>query len=175
MINDNRHSAYVNLARQALETYIRNGETISPMSGLPREMLEQKAGVFVLIKNRDQLRGCIGTVRPTRENIAQEIIQNAISAGTKDPRFYPIKQDELGNLSYSVDILREYEAVESVKELDINKYGVLVTSQDRLGLILPGLEGVETVEQQVYMALERAGIMPFEPYNVYRFKVERYS
>ena len=175
MMDDSKHSAYVSLAKQALETYIINGETISPMPGLPKDMIERKAGVFVLIKNNGQLRGCIGTIRPTRENIAQEIIQNAIAAGTRDPRFYPVSRDELKNLSYLVDVLKEFEPVETIKKLDKDKYGVLVTSQNRSGLILPGLEGIETVKHQIYIALERAGIGPSEPYDIYRFKVERYS
>src|SRR5690554_4595333 len=109
MTSFNAHNPYVELAKQALETYIKSRQIILPASDLPDEMMKQKAGVFVIIKKAGQLRGCIGTMLPTRESIAQEIIQNSISAGTRDPRFYPISQAELNDLVYAVDVLKEYE------------------------------------------------------------------
>ncbi len=111
---------------------------------------------------------------PSRESIAQEIIQNAISAGTRDPRFYPVNQDELDDLVYSVDVIRGYEQIESVEELNVKKYGIVVMMEHKLGLILPDIEGIETPEHQLHIALGRAGIEPSENYKIYRFKVNRY-
>lgn len=167
-------NSYVKLAKQALESYVKRMEIIMPTLDLPQEMFKQRAGVFVCIKKNGQLRGCIGTMFPTRENIAQEIIQNAINAGTRDPRFYPVSQEELNDLVYTVDVLEEPEPVESMKDLDIKKYGVIVTSGEKNGLILPDMVGIENTEQQLQIAIERAGIEPFESYKIQRFKVIRY-
>ncbi len=165
---------YVKLARMALEAYVTKGEIIKVPEGLPEEMLKQRAGVFVSIKKRGQLRGCIGTIAPTRENIAREIIQNAISSGVHDPRFYPVEPDELEELVYSVDVLKEPEPIGSMDELDVVRYGVIVRAGRRSGLLLPNLEGVDTPEQQVHIALQKAGIMPFEKYSMERFEVVRH-
>lgn len=121
------------------------------------------------------LRGCIGTTAPTEENIAKEIIQNAISAGTKDPRFRPVEEDELPDIIYSVDVLEEPESIESIDELDVNKYGVIVQKGLRRGLLLPNLYGIDTPEEQVAIALEKARIEPHEKYKMKRFKVVRYE
>lgn len=166
---------YVRLARNALETYVREGSIIEVPEHLPSELLEHRAGCFVSIKKQGQLRGCIGTVEPTRENIAQEIIYNAISSGTRDPRFASVEPDELEMLEYSVDILMQSEPVSSFEELDTKKYGVIVSRGRRSGLLLPNLEGVDTVEQQVSIALQKAGIKPEEKYSMQRFEVIRHK
>jgi len=144
-------------------------------SGLPEEMLNSRAGTFVSIKKKGELRGCIGTIGPTRENIASEIVHNAISAGTSDPRFYPVKPYELDELEYSVDVLMEPEEINSMDELDVVKYGVIVRAGRRTGLLLPNLENVNTVEQQVSIALQKAGISPNEKYTMERFEVIRHK
>jgi len=143
---------YVSLARRALETYILKGEIIKPDTDLPREMLEERAGVFVSLKKNGQLRGCIGTIEPVRNNIAEEIIYNAINAGVRDPRFMPVDGSELADLIYSVDVLTKPEPVNSKDELDPKKYGVIVRSGARSGLLLPNLEGVDTVKEQIEIA-----------------------
>jgi len=151
-------------------------ERILKASGtLPSEMLENRAGVFVTIKLNDRLRGCIGTIEPARKNIAEEIIYNAISAGTRDPRFPPIEKNELNKLSYSVDILKEPEPIKSINELDTAKYGVIVRKDMRSGLLLPDLEGIDTSEEQVSIALQKAGISPQEKYSIERFEVIRHK
>jgi MEMO1 family protein len=167
-------SLYVALARNALEVYVNEGRTIKVPELIPKEMIENKAGTFVSIKKSGQLRGCIGTTGPTRKNIAEEIIYNAISSGTRDPRFYPVKQDELKELVYSVDVLKEPEPIKTIDELDVIKYGVIVRTNKKSGLLLPNLEGVDTKEKQVSIALQKAGIKPEETYNMERFEVVRY-
>ncbi len=166
--------AYVSLARKTLETYVKERKIIDAPDGLPEEMLKNKAGVFVSIKKEGHLRGCIGTTSATRKNIAEEIIRNAISSGTRDPRFYPVEIGELDNLVYSVDVLNEAEPIKSIKELDVKKYGVIVRAGSRSGLLLPDLDGVDTPEKQVSIALQKAGIRPDEKYSMERFEVIRH-
>ena len=170
-----RGEPYIALARKSLETYVETGEIIEPDATLPDEMLNRRAGAFVTLKLHDQLRGCIGTIAPTEDNIAKEIIQNAISAGTNDSRFYPITGDELSYIDYSVDILYEPEPIDSIEELDVEKYGIIVKKGLRRGVLLPNLEGVDTPKEQLEIALNKAGIEPHERYSMERFKVTRYD
>lgn len=176
-INEIRNSEdpRVALARKALEMYVTDGTVIDIPDVLPEDMAKKRAGVFVSIKKSGQLRGCIGTIAPVRRNIAEEIIYNAISAGTQDPRFIPVEEQELDTLVYSVDVLGEAEAISSLDELDVIKYGVIVRSGRRSGLLLPNLEGIDTPEKQVSIALQKAGIKPSEKYTMERFEVIRYS
>ena len=141
---------------------------------LNEELLENRSGVFVSLKEDSMLRGCIGTIEPTKENIAMEIIRNAVSAGVEDPRFLPVEESELDKIVYSVDVLRKPENIDSIEELDVKKYGVIVSKGMRRGLLLPNLEGIETPEEQVNIALKKAGISPDESYSMERFKVERH-
>jgi uncharacterized protein (TIGR00296 family) len=112
---------------------------------------------------------------PTRENIASEIIHNAISAGIHDPRFNPVTEDELDDLVYSVDVLGEPEPISSMAELDVRRYGVIVRAGRRSGLLLPDLEGVDSPQEQVAIALQKAGIRPDEKYTMERFEVIRHN
>lgn len=169
-ILDKNESKYVKLARNSLEHYIRNGEYLP----FPGKTTGIKRGVFVTIKKDTILRGCIGTIQATRESLEFEIIQNAVSAGVEDPRFQPVKESELDELVYSVDILSEPEPVSSMEELDENRYGVIVASGFRRGLLLPNLEGVDSVEEQVAIALDKANIRSDEKYKMERFEVKRY-
>ncbi|HIE17049.1 MAG TPA: AmmeMemoRadiSam system protein A [Dehalococcoidia bacterium] len=163
----------VKLAREAVENYVRSGEVLKP-SELSPEM-RSRAGVFVSIKKHGELRGCIGTFAPTKANIAEEIVANAISSATQDPRFAPVAPSELDELEYSVDILTEPEPVDSVDQLDPRKYGVIVECGLRRGLLLPDLEGVDSVEQQIEICRAKAGIASGEPVRLYRFLVKRYK
>lgn len=165
---------FVELAKKAVETYVREGRVIKPPEPLPPEMAE-KAGVFVSIKKRGELRGCIGTFLPTEDSIAEEIINNAISSATKDPRFMPINEKELDELQFSVDILSKPEKVKDISELDPKKYGVIVSSGFKRGLLLPDLEGVNTVNDQLRIAMLKAGISPDEDIEIYKFTVKRYK
>ena len=167
-------SVYVRLAKETIENYIKQGKIITPPLGLPEEMINQKAGVFVSLKKNGNLRGCIGTFMPIQENIAQEIIKNAISAAVDDPRFSPVIASELGDLTISVDVLSLPEEIFDVSELDPEKYGVIVSSGYKKGLLLPDLEGVDTVEEQLYIAKRKAGIYPDEKVKLFRFEVKRY-
>ena len=164
----------VKLAKETVEQYIRGGKIIEPPADPTAEMTE-KAGVFVSIKKKGELRGCIGTFQPTTENVASEIIQNAISAATQDPRFPPVNSSELDALEYSVDLLTKPEKVGSKKDLDPERYGVIVKSGVRRGLLLPDLEGVNTVDEQVGIACMKAGIDSDENIELYRFEVKRYK
>ncbi len=166
--------AYVRLARDAVEAYVLRREMIKVPDGLPEEMLTQQAGAFVSIHKHGDLRGCIGTIAPTRSCVAEEIIGNAISASTRDPRFPAVQPDELEWLEINVDVLGEPEDIESEDELDVKKYGVIVSSGRKRGLLLPDLDGVDTVEQQVDIAMRKGGINKFEKYKLQRFEVIRH-
>lgn len=172
--------AYVRLARKSLESYIRERRVIPiPEDGdadsLPQEMKKEKAGVFVSIHEHGKLRGCIGTIRPVTSCIASEIIRNAISASTEDPRFEPITEDELDWLEIHVDVLGKAEPIESPDELDVKRYGVIVSRGMKRGLLLPDLDGVDTVEQQIDIARQKAGIGPKEAVKLERFEVVRHQ
>ncbi|UCH51775.1 MAG: AmmeMemoRadiSam system protein A [Chloroflexota bacterium] len=168
-----KNSPMTELARKAVEKYVRDGKVFRPRK-LTAEM-KSKAGVFVSIKKHGELRGCIGTFAPTRTNVAGEIVANAISSATQDPRFMPVEVSELDDLEYSVDILTEPEPVRKVDQLDPKKYGVIVECGFRRGLLLPDLEGVNTVEEQIGICQAKAGISVGEPIRVYRFQVKRYN
>lgn len=167
----------VQLARQTIETYVREHRVIDPPQVLTPEM-QQRAGTFVSLHDQwGELRGCIGTILPTQPNVALEVIHNAISAATRDPRFPPVRPDELAGLDVKVDVLMPPEPVESEAELDPKRYGVIVQDRQgwRRGLLLPDLEGVDTVEQQISIARRKAGIGPHEPIQLLRFEVIRYK
>lgn len=166
---------WVGLARLSLETYVRTGRTLARLpDGLPRELTGQAAGAFVSLHKDGQLRGCIGTIGPTRENVAWEIVQNAVSACSRDPRFPAVRPDELDRLEYSVDVLGRPEPVDSPHQLDPRHYGVIVSCGQRRGLLLPDLDGVDTVEQQIDIARQKGGIRPGEPCKLERFRVVRH-
>ena len=166
-------SLLVTLARTALEQYVREGRKLTPDCEAHKTFQEQ-AGVFVSLKKQGQLRGCIGTIMPTTPNVAFEIINNAISAGTRDPRFEPVEPEELDDLVYSVDVLKAPEPIDSIEQLDVERYGVIVRSGRRSGLLLPNLEGIDSVEQQVSIARQKAGLGSDEPVQLERFEVIRY-
>ena len=165
-------SPLVKLAKETVETYVKEHRVIKPPLELIPEMREQ-AGVFVSIKKDGQLRGCIGTFEPSRSTVAEEIIANAISAATRDPRFLPISPPELERLSYSVDVLTTPEPAEFA-ELDPKKYGVIAECGWKRGLLLPDLEGVDTAKEQVSICCQKAGIAPNEPVKLSKFQVKRY-
>ena len=166
---------FVRLARASLESYVRQRQVIQVPEGLPAELTQRRAGAFVSIHKHGQLRGCIGTIAPTRESLAEEIIHNAISASTRDPRFYPVTPDELDDLEINVDVLGEPEEIRSEAELDVKRYGVIVSNGLRRGLLLPDLEGVDTVAQQVAIARQKAGIGARELVKLQRFEVVRHT
>ena len=164
----------VQLARRTIEAWVREGRVIEPPAPLTPEMAEQ-AGTFVSLHRHGQLRGCIGTTEPTKANVAQEVIGNAIAAATRDPRFPPLRPEELGDLEVKVDVLTPSEFISGPEELDPRRYGVIVQSGWRRGLLLPDLEGVDTAEYQVAIARRKAGIGPDEPVQLHRFEVKRYT
>lgn len=164
-------SALVALARRTIETYVGEGRVLepAPASGL----LAEPHGAFVSLHRKGDLRGCIGTILPTQDSLAEEIVRNAIQAATRDPRFLPLRADELADLEISVDVLGEPEPA-TLADLDPREYGVIVSADRRQGLLLPDLEGVDTVEEQVAIAMRKAGIAPDECVNLQRFRVDRY-
>ena len=167
--------AWVRLARLSLENYVRTGSRLERLpDGLPDDLTRRAAGAFVSLHIGGRLRGCIGTIAPTRANVAQEIVQNAVSAGTQDPRFPPVHPEELDELEYSVDVLGEPEPVNSLDQLNPKRYGVIVSCGTRRGLLLPALDGVDTVAQQVDIARQKGGIRAEEPYQIERFEVVRH-
>lgn len=167
----------VKLARRTIEVFVREEREIDPPEELTGEMARQ-AGAFVTIRRRGRLRGCIGTIHPVHSNLAEEVIHNAISAATRDPRFPPVRHDELYDLDVKVDVMGEPELVQSEDELDPKRYGLIVQSTaepGRRGLLLPDLESIDTVEKQVHWTrYHKAGITdPDEPVDMYRFEVIR--
>ncbi|MBA7668481.1 hypothetical protein ES703_76593 [subsurface metagenome] len=166
-------SPLVRLARETVETYVKEGKTPEPKELTPE--MRERAGVFVSIHKFGELRGCIGTFEPVEKDVAAETIANAISSATRDPRFPPVAPDELKELDYSVDVLTHPEPVESQEQLDPKQYGVIVEAGWRRGLLLPDLEGVDSVDQQIAICRQKAGIAPDEPVKLYRFEVRRYK
>ncbi len=167
----------VRLAQRAIEAYLCEGKHLAPPPEheLTPEMLA-RAGAFVSLHEFGELRGCIGTFVAQQDNVAEEIIENAIAAATRDPRFYPVQSDEVKDLDISVDVLGEPEEIDSIDQLDPEIYGVIVSAKHdgRRGLLLPALEQVKTAEQQVYIARQKAWIRPDEPIRLQRFQVKRY-
>ncbi len=186
-------NTYVKLAKLAVGNYLNEGRVIEPPEDLPKDFLNRKAGIFVTIEKDGDLRGCIGTYLPTKINIAEEIICNAIAAATEDYRFGAIKKEELPFLSYTVYVLSYPELVKDIKELNPKKFGIIVKTgplafpnqEDvvfngvvpyKTGLLLPDLEGVENVEQQIAIACRKGEIEPAkEKIFVYKFTVEKYE
>ncbi len=164
----------VELARRTVHEHVRTDISPSP-EGIADEFMDNRAGVFVSIKKKGRLRGCIGTFQPVFENIAMETVRNAVAASTKDPRFPPVTEDELPDLVFSVDVLTSPEPVSSPDELDPGRFGVIVSCGFRRGLLLPDLDGVDTVEEQLSIAMQKAGIEPEdEGISLERFEVKRY-
>jgi len=163
----------VELARRTIETFVKVHKIIDPPKDLTPEMKE-RAGVFVSLHKGGQLRGCIGSFAPTTENVAKEVIHNAIESATRDPRFQPVTEAELSDLEISVDVLTEPEPVASKKELDPKCYGCIVKAGWRKGLLLPDLPGVNTADEQIAICRRKAGISESEPVELFRFKVRRY-
>jgi AmmeMemoRadiSam system protein A len=170
---------YCQLAKEAIKNYLATGEIIEPPKDLPEIFYKQRSGVFVTIERNGELRGCIGTYLPTKENIAKEIIANAVSAATQDYRFNPVTPPELNNLTFTVSLLSEPELIDSFDKLDPKKYGLIVKCVDspgRCGLLLPDLEGIDTAEQQFSICCAKGEIDPEEDtVALFRFKVEKYS
>lgn len=167
--------SFVELAKKAIEEYVKNGNVLECPKEIPPEM-QKRAGVFVSLKKHGELRGCIGTFLPCEENIYKEIVRNAIAAATEDPRFYPVQEDELNDITYSVDVLSEPEKVKDISELDPKRYGIIVAKGHRKGLLLPDLDGVDTVEEQLTITKMKAGIDPSDKeVEIFKFTVERYK
>lgn len=171
--------ALVRLARRTIEVYLtRDTRLKAPEEPTPE--MESRAGAFVTLHRHGQLRGCIGTIHPTQDTLGQEVIENAIAAATRDPRFPPLRPDELADLDVKVDVMGEPELVDSVEDLDPRRYGLIVESVRqpwKRGLLLPDLEGIDTAEKQLYWTRHhKAGIVdPDEPIQMYRFEVRRYT
>jgi MEMO1 family protein len=174
VVGDTEEQEILSLARSAVEGYVRQGRVEEPPLR-PLGILGGRAGAFVCLKIGGELRGCIGTFLPSEDTLAAEIVRSAVAAATRDPRFEPVEMDELPLLHYSVDILSSPEPVESWEQLDPKRYGVIVQSAGRRGLLLPDLEGVDSVEVQVDIARRKAGIPMGATLELSRFTVRRVS
>jgi len=171
-----KEDKYVRLARQSVEHYVKTHKYLHRPNNLDGELINQRAGVFVSLKKDGILRGCIGTINACTDCIADEIINNGVSACSFDPRFEPVTEDELDSLVYSVDVLGSAESIQSINELDTKRYGVIVrASRNRCGLLLPNLEGIDTPSQQVSIALRKGNIEQNEKYTLERFEVVRHK
>ena len=165
------------LAKTAIENYIKDGKVIKPKK-VDGYFLKNKSGVFVTIKNKDNsLRGCIGTYLPTKKNIAEETIANAIAAATRDYRFPPIKIEDLPNLKYEVSLLSEPKIVKDIKELNPKKYGIIIISETgKSALLLPNLKGVKSIEGQLYITSQKGNIdLSKEKISIYKFETKTYE
>ncbi|MGH7318004.1 MAG: AmmeMemoRadiSam system protein A [Candidatus Rokuibacteriota bacterium] len=161
------------LARQAVERYVRTG-LLADLPAEPPSAFREASGAFVTLRLRGELRGCIGTLGPTRSDLAREIVASAVAAAVRDPRFPPVTAVELPALVYEVNVVGSVEAIETPGDLDPKTYGVVVEAQGRRGVLLPDLEGVDTVVQQVAIARRKAGLPDEAPITLYRFQVRRY-
>ena len=166
---------YVSLARKTIELYVGKNEQLKLPDDLPREMLKRRAGTFVSLHEEGRLRGCIGTLFPTSSCVGQEIINNAIAACSRDPRFDPVTERELKKLEISVDVLSESEKITSCDQLDVHRYGIIVSNGRRQGVLLPDLDGVDTVSQQIAICRRKAGIREDEEISIERFEVVRHD
>ena len=165
---------YCQLAKNTIDVFITAKKIIKPNNDLPEIFFVQRAGVFVSIYNKKELRGCVGTYLPTKDNLAKEIISSAISA-CKDSRFYPIETKELPFLSFEVYILEEPKIIKDLNDLDPKKYGILVIANNKSGLLLPGLEGIKTIEEQIEIACDKAGInSDKEDISIFKFLAKKY-
>ena len=172
----NELNPHTRLARLAVQSYVTSGRVIEPPEITPPDLLENRAACFVCLKHtHGELRGCIGTLAPTQANLALEIISNAIQAATADPRFPPVGESELPYLKYSVDVLDPAEKISGPDQLNPRVYGVIVKRGFQTGVLLPMLEGVDTVERQLEIAKRKAGIALDEDVELYRFRVTRYE
>ena len=165
----------VNLAKATIENYIKKDEIIKVPDNASLEITQKRAGVFVSIHKFGELRGCIGTFLPTKNSIAEEIIRNAISASTEDPRFDRITEEELKYLEINVDVLEEPKEIQSIEELDVKKYGIIVHSGYKRGLLLPDIDGVDTVKQQIEIAMRKGNINSDEEIKIEKFEVIRHK
>lgn len=167
---------YILLAKEAVEKYLQQRKIMALPENLPAEFLNRRAGIFVTIFKDKELRGCIGTYLPVRDNIAQETVYNAIAAATEDFRFLPIQTDELPYLNYAVSILSEPIPIKDTSKLNPKKFGIIVKTGAKTGLLLPDLPGIETLEKQISIACQKAGIDPqTEKISIYKFAVEKYE
>ena len=165
---------YARFARTVINDYVIDGSAFYDKNSVSKELIENTGGVFVSIHKFGMLRGCIGTTSPVYDSLADEILNNAISACSSDPRFAPVTSDELKWLEISVDVLGKSEKVDSIDELDPKVYGVIVTNGNKRGVLLPDLDGVDTVEEQISIAKRKAGILDYEDVQIERFKVVRH-
>jgi len=172
----NDEDEFVKLAKKSIEYFMEKGEKLDlPENLAENDFYNKKAGAFVSLKKDGDLRGCIGTIFPVKDSLGKEIIENAVSAAFRDPRFYPVKKDELEEIEYSVDVLEKPVKVKDINELDPKLYGVIVTKGSRKGVLLPNLEGVDTVDKQLDIVLRKAGISKEENYTLEKFKVIRHK
>lgn len=171
---------YLDLARKTIQHYFKTEKLLPIPDNLSEELTTRRAGVFVSFKADNELRGCIGTYKSTTESLAQEIINNTIAAAISDPRFSPIQEQELKNIKISIDILSNPVKIKDdlKNQLNTQKYGVIVKSEDekKVGLLLPDLEGVNSIDQQLSIACQKAGIdYKSEKYKIYKFTVDRHE
>ena len=161
------------LARQAVEHYVRHGDLLEPPTS-PSRLLKDPGAAFVTLRLGQALRGCIGTLGPSKPTLAHEIITNAVAAASSDPRFPPVASSELAVLLYEVDILGALEPVPDEGHLDPEQYGVVVQAGQRRGVLLPAIEGVTSPRQQVAIARSKALIRQEQAVTLYRFTVKRF-
>jgi AmmeMemoRadiSam system protein A len=177
-MNNDFDKQYTALARQAISHWLKTNIILDIAElELPATLTEHRAGVFVTLHKNGDLRGCIGTFKPTKKNIAEEIAANAISAAFCDTRFQPLEKKELDQVKIEVSVLKPRQEIKSKEELDPKKYGLIIeTPEKKCGLLLPDIEGIETVDQQIELASQKCGVeYSKEKHKLYRFTVEKHA
>jgi AmmeMemoRadiSam system protein A len=160
------------IARIAVETYIREHVILPVPFTLPADQA-QPQGAFVSIIVHKQLRGSVGTVRPIQPTLAGEVIHNAVAAAVRDPRFSPVRAEELADLNYIIDLVDQLERIAGQDQLDPTQHGVVARAGRKIGVVLPQTSEISTAEAQIGLALRKAGIDPAEHYRLERFRVQR--
>lgn len=165
---------YIRLARDTVEFFVKNKKR--PFFDRNKYNIPFKsAACFVTLKNESGLRGCIGSAYPLRQDLFQEIIENAISVCDKDDRFEEVDESELSELFISVDVISEPQKVGGILDLNPKKFGIVVETKEKQGVLLPEIEGIRTPSDQLRLALKKAGIDEYEEYTIKRFTVERHE
>jgi len=157
------------LGRRAIDTYLRTRRLIEPPDPVPAH-LQLPSAVFVTLRKHGELRGCVGSVRPTEPTAARELIRYVVASAVRDPRFDPVRLDEVADLTIKVQLLDPAEPITDISALDPTTYGIIVRWGDRQALLLPGLEGIDTPEQQILAVCEKAGIDRHAPLVLERFR-----
>lgn len=133
-LNSHEKQALLDIARQAIIQGVKTGqEYIEPRE---EKALNQRNGCFVTIKQNSQLRGCIGNFQ-SELPLFKEVAQMAQASAAKDPRFYPLKEEDLENFSLEISVLSPLQKIDEIEEIEVGKHGVYIEKSFYRGVLLP--------------------------------------